>query len=48
MTNAMTAEDHLIEVIDLVKYFPVYGGVFKREVAQVKAVDGVSFQDPER
>lgn len=44
MTNAMTAEDHLIEVIDLVKYFPVYGGVFKREVAQVKAVDGVSFK----
>jgi oligopeptide/dipeptide ABC transporter ATP-binding protein len=40
----MTAEDHLIEVIDLVKYFPVYGGVFKREVAQVKAVDGVSFK----
>ena len=44
MTNAMTAEDYLIEVIDLVKYFPVYGGVFKREVAQVKAVDGVSFK----
>jgi oligopeptide/dipeptide ABC transporter ATP-binding protein len=44
LTNAMTAEDHLIEVIDLVKYFPVYGGVFKREVAQVKAVDGVSFK----
>ena len=43
MTNAMTAGDLLIEVIDLVKYFPVYGGVFRREVAQVKAVDGVSF-----
>ncbi len=43
MTNKMTIDDPLIEVIDLVKYFPVYGGVFKREVAQVKAVDGVSF-----
>ena len=44
MTNSMTTEDPLIEVIDLVKYFPVYGGVFKRVVAQVKAVDGVSFK----
>lgn len=44
MTDAMTTDNHLIEVIDLVKYFPVYGGVFKRVVAQVKAVDGVSFK----
>lgn len=33
----------LIEVKNLVKYYPVYGGVFKRVVAQVKAVDDVSF-----
>ncbi len=44
MTNSITTDDPLIEVIDLVKYFPVYGGVFKRVVAQVKAVDGVSFK----
>ncbi len=44
MTDAMTTDNPLIEVNDLVKYFPVYGGVFKRVVAQVKAVDGVSFK----
>ncbi len=33
----------LIEVNNLVKYYPVYGGVFRRVVAQVRAVDGVSF-----
>ena len=31
----------LVEVRDLVKHFPITGGVFLREVAAVKAVDGV-------
>lgn len=33
----------LVQVKDLVKYFPVRAGVFKRVVAWVQAVDGVSF-----
>lgn len=33
----------LIEVTNLVKYFPVRGGILRRVVANVKAVDGVSF-----
>ncbi len=33
----------LLEVEDLVKYFPILGGVLRRHVADVKAVDGVSF-----
>jgi len=33
----------LLEVRDLQKYFPVRGGLFQRVVAQVRAVDGVSF-----
>jgi oligopeptide/dipeptide ABC transporter ATP-binding protein len=33
----------LIEVENLVKYFPVLGGVFSRPVGYVKAVDGISF-----
>lgn len=33
----------LLEVRNLVKYFPVRGGVFRRVVAWVKAVDDVSF-----
>jgi peptide/nickel transport system ATP-binding protein/oligopeptide transport system ATP-binding protein len=33
----------LIEVKNLVKYFPVKGGVFQRVLAWVRAVDGVTF-----
>ncbi len=33
----------LLRVRDLVKHFPVKGGLFKREVERVHAVDGVSF-----
>ena len=32
----------LFQIRDLKKYYPIYGGVFKRTVARVKAVDGVS------
>ena len=32
----------LVEVNDLRKYFPVRGGMFRRVVAQIRAVDGVS------
>jgi len=33
----------LLEVIDLVKYFPVMGGFPRRVVGNIKAVDGISF-----
>jgi oligopeptide/dipeptide ABC transporter ATP-binding protein len=33
----------LVEVRDLVKHFPIHGGVLQRTVAQVQAVDGVNF-----
>ncbi|MGW8224587.1 MAG: ABC transporter ATP-binding protein [Anaerolineales bacterium] len=35
--------DDLLQVYDLVKHYPVRGGVLRRVVAWVKAVDGVSF-----
>ena len=35
--------DNLLEVKDLKKYFPIKGGFFGRTVAEVRAVDGVSF-----
>ena len=38
--------DNLLEVKDLVKYFPIKAGVFQREVGQVKAVDGISLSIP--
>ncbi|MBI1893380.1 MAG: dipeptide ABC transporter ATP-binding protein [Candidatus Rokubacteria bacterium] len=33
----------LLQVKNLVKYFPIKGGLFSREVGRVHAVDGVSF-----
>ena len=33
----------LVVVKDLVKYFPIRGGIFRRIVNWVQAVDGVSF-----
>jgi oligopeptide transport system ATP-binding protein len=33
----------ILRVTDLVKYFPIRGGVMNRQVGAVKAVDGVSF-----
>ncbi|SEH51191.1 oligopeptide transport system ATP-binding protein [Mycolicibacterium rutilum] len=40
----MTKGDPLLEVTDLVKHFPIKSGVVvDREVARVRAVDGVSF-----
>jgi len=39
----MVNNDHLVEVENLTMYFPVTAGVMQRRVADVKAVDGVSF-----
>ncbi len=37
------AKDYLLSVRNLKTYFPILGGMFKRKVGVVKAVDGVSF-----
>jgi len=34
----------LLETLELRKYYPIRGGVFRRKVAEVKAVDGVSLR----
>jgi len=36
-------QNDMIIVENLVKYYPVYGGIFRQVVDQVQAVDGVSF-----
>jgi len=33
----------LLQVKELKKYFPVYSGIFRRKIGEVKAVNGVSF-----
>lgn len=33
----------LLEVQNLCTWFPVFGGVFRRKIAEIRAVDGVSF-----
>jgi oligopeptide/dipeptide ABC transporter ATP-binding protein len=40
----MSGTGPLVEVRDLVKHFPVRGGVLQRTVGWVQAVDGVSFE----
>jgi oligopeptide/dipeptide ABC transporter ATP-binding protein len=37
------ADPSLLQVSDLTMYFPVYGGVFYRQIAKVHAVDGINF-----
>jgi len=34
----------IIRVENLVKYFPIYGGLFGKKIADVKAVDDISFE----
>lgn len=37
----------LLNVVGLKKYFPIYAGLFRREVGVVKAVDGIDFCVPQ-
>ncbi len=43
LTNTDGNSQELVRVQNLVKYYPVLGGVLRHEIAQVKAVDDVSF-----
>src|SRR3954449_10985263 len=42
-TQQSTDNNILLEVKGLKKHFPIHGGLLKRVVGQVKAVDGVNF-----
>ncbi|MBR1822524.1 MAG: ATP-binding cassette domain-containing protein, partial [Clostridia bacterium] len=45
MNNQIARQnDYLLEVNNLVKWFPIKSSFFKRTVGNVKAVDGVSFR----
>ena len=41
--NQTKSSDNILEVRNLVKYFPIRSSFFKRVIGNVKAVDGVSF-----
>jgi peptide/nickel transport system ATP-binding protein len=43
MSTQAAADDVLLEVKNLKKHFPITGGLMRRVVGQVKAVDGVNF-----
>jgi len=43
MSNTATTTENIVEVKDLYMYFPVTAGIMQKRVADVKAVDGVSF-----
>lgn len=43
MPEAQATQKPILEVKDLKVHFPIHGGVFRRVVDHVKAVDGVSF-----
>jgi oligopeptide/dipeptide ABC transporter ATP-binding protein len=41
--GSLPEEEAMLSVRNLKTYYPVYGGLFKRKIGEVKAVDGVSF-----
>ena len=43
VTESEQSEDIILSVKNLKTYYPIYGGLLKRKVGEVKAVDGVSF-----
>ena len=43
MSTQQPTDDILLEVNGLKKHFPIHGGLLKRVVGQVKAVDGINF-----
>jgi peptide/nickel transport system ATP-binding protein len=43
MTHELMADNVLLQVRDLKKHFPITGGLLRKTVGYVKAVDGVSF-----
>jgi peptide/nickel transport system ATP-binding protein/oligopeptide transport system ATP-binding protein len=44
VAGVATADRPLVKVTDLVKHFPIRGGILQRVIGTVQAVDGVSFE----
>lgn len=41
--DSKKSDDVILSVRNLKTYYPIYGGILKRKIGEVKAVDGVSF-----
>jgi peptide/nickel transport system ATP-binding protein len=46
--NYNNKENNLIDVVNLKKYFPIKGGLFNKKIADVKAVENISFSIKKR
>ena len=46
MREPVVANDTVVEVRNLKKYYPIKGGLLGRSLGAVKAVDGISFRIP--
>ena len=46
--NYNNKENNLVDVVNLKKYFPIKGGLFNKKIADVKAVENISFSIKKR
>ena len=42
----MSKQKNILEVRGLKKYFPIYAGLFRQQIGEIKAVDGIDFAIP--
>jgi oligopeptide transport system ATP-binding protein len=46
--RVIPSKENLVQLINLKKWFPLYGGIFSKVIGHVKAVDGITFNIPKQ